>query len=217
MKPYAKILSLAFLLGAITSSDAMTQPYRHMRGRIDTTVYRYIDVTGDTIPEIVSLHLKALNFKAPFDWTLQIWSRDKDLLYSFSEHDSATDYLLQLESGLDSDSTFNANDWNKYQQTKYDFFFKKFAGLSVSYNLRYGVPEYRYKRSYDGSIYTVAQKYLIGSCHMSAKDARLAIDNAVKRLKRKEIPVVIHDVGVDTVLPMAYFPECKKLVPIYSD
>ncbi len=217
MTPIIRSALLCMYIGMLSTTGAMAQSYLAFHGRIDTTLYRSVDVTGDGIPDTVELHLNAPDFKSPFNWSLQIWSQRHDLLYSFTESDSDTDNMLQLQAGLDSDLTYNANDWKRYLLLKYNLFFKDFAGLKVNPHMDWGIDTLEYDSTYDGSIYQTAGNFLFSRCHMSKQEARGAIQRVVLQLKKGKLPIVTHDEGLETALPMVYFPECKKLVPIWSD
>ena len=175
---------------------------------VDTTLVKYVDVTGDEIPESIELHVNANDFYSPFDWTLTIRSKD-NILYSYSENDSSSEnrILLEVEEG------------KKYEDVKRKFYFEDFVGLNIRKDINIGGgPEYLFSKTYDGSIYFVTKRYLMKENCINEKNVVEIIDKLVEKLKAGESNIVSHlERGLYSTLPMVYVEEVKKLVPIYSD
>jgi len=171
--------------------------------RVDTTIVRLIDITGDSNPERFELSLKASSFRVPFSWTLRILS-NSDTLYSYSAKNS---YEIIFGDPPTSDSS--------YLKLKYEYFFKKFVDLRVTRSFN---AELAFKRSYEGSIYTYSKKWLEEVKHISSTQAARIAASLEKGIRQKKIPVLLHwDGNVDVCNPVAYAKELNFLVPIYSE
>jgi len=175
---------------------------------VDTILVKYVDVTGDDIPESIELYVNANDFYSPFDWTLTIRSNN-NILYSYSENDSSSEtrILLEVEEG------------KKYIDVKTQFYYEDFVGLKIRKDINFGGgPDYLFSKTYDGSIYNFSKKYLMQKCSLNEEDAVAIIDGLVQKLKSGQAIIVTHtERGFYSTLPMIYVDEEKKLVPIYSD
>ena len=175
---------------------------------VDTTLIKYIDVTGDNKPEIIELHVNGSDFYKPFIWTITIKS-DDDILYSYSETDSCSEnrIVLEVEKG------------KKYEDAKRSFYFENFVELKIRTDIDFGGgPDYLFSKTYDGSIYKIAKEYLLAKCGVKEKDAEEIINNLVDKIKAGDSIIVSHtEKGLYSSLPRVYIKEVKKLIPIYSD
>jgi hypothetical protein len=200
MRPLIIIVFLCkgVLLGAIPNPSH----------KVDTTLIKIVDVTGDGVPDSVFLHMRSANFYAPFDWTLSIKLGDS-IIYSYREADSST------ESYFDFDSTCNSH----YIECKYDYYFNSFVGLKVdpTFSIIYDGKDKLLEEDYSGSIYHCARAYLIKEFHFDTSRADEAIRKMVEKIKRGKAIVIQHNDGPFlSTQPMAYFAEVNRFVPIYS-
>lgn len=175
---------------------------------VDTTLVKYIDVTGDKVNDKVELHLKSKDFHEPFNWTIRIKSNNH-IIYQYSETDQSSESRILLET----------EEGRKYENVKKEFYYKNFVGLTISKEVNFGGgQEYLFSKSYEGSIYFVTKKYLLKECGISEDKAIKIIDKLVKNIKSGKSIIVSHTIqGLYSSKPMIYVDDVKKLVPIYSN
>ncbi len=174
---------------------------------IDTTFSRSLDVTGDGRPDLVTLHVQAQDIHHPFHWTLTI-SSGAHTLYRYDEDGIATEFRFTERSQCNQ----------SYVQCKWNYFARDLAGLRVSRKPSFGTSEFRFKRSYSGSVYQVAFSFLVTYCNMDTLGARSATEAIAHTMKSNAAIYVSHNTGdTESSLPMVYCPEANCLVPVYSD
>ena len=192
----------------IFSGIGFSQGKFNPRDRVDTTITKFVDLTSDKVLDEVLLKIRARNFYFPFAWELIFKNDQGKILFSYSEQDSSSEFRF----------TDDPDCKKNYLKCKYDYFFKEFVGLHISDTVDFGDYNLLFSKTYGGSIYNVAGKYLTDSCKVSSKIARQMIDKIILKIKKKTAPIIIFNKeDVETSFPMVFFPEISRLVPIYSD
>ena len=171
--------------------------------RVDTTIVRLIDITGDSKVERIELTLKALSFRSPISWTMRILS-NSDTLYTYRVKDN---YEFMFGGPPDNDSS--------YLKLKYQFFFQNFVDLEVVHSLD---NDLAFKRDYGGSIYNISREWLVDKKHIPSAQASRIAKSLERKIRQKKLPILFHSDGnVDVCLPLVFVKEVNCLIPIYSD
>ena len=199
-----------FILSMLLLSECFSQNQFNPKLPVDTILIKRTDITGDGIPEKITLRLKAKDFYTPLWWQLSIISKGK-VIYSYTESDSSAEFKF-------IDDPERAK---QYLKLKYHYFYKEFVGLQISKSINFGGRDGKkslLSKTYDGSIYKIARKYLVDQYHLNANAADNAIERVAKLIATGQTVIILHDCGnVETTLPMVYFKEVNALVPIFSD
>ena len=176
--------------------------------KIDTTIVRKVDVTGDGIPDSVCLYIQANNPSSVYSFKLSIYSKSI-LLYSYAGDDSKFDDMFTDEYFPKCSSKIAA---------KNEYYFKTMLRFKTTRKMNFGDPKFRFDPKYSGSIYRVAGDALTKRYGLSDKQSEAAIKKAIDRLKKGKAIIVYHADGIlESCLPLIYFPEVKKLIPIYNE
>lgn len=176
-------------------------------GKIDTTLVRMIDVTGDQVREKVELHIKASAYDSLFTWMLIIISKDK-IIYQYSESDPSLESRFQEET----------LEGKRYKDIKYKFFFTDFVEFVAGTDIRFGDRDLLFNKEYKGSVYVVARRYLTNQCKLDDKAAERIVEGLVVKLRSKKAVIISHTIkGFDSTLPMVFVSDVQKFIPIYSD
>lgn len=175
---------------------------------IDTTLVKNVDVTGDGILDTISLNIQAESYSKVYKFNFSIYSLG-NLIYSYSGDDSNFNDMFTKEY-FPSCKTVSL--------AKREYYFKTFMGFKIERKIDFGDSTLLFKKDYSGSIYQVAHKFLTANSKLSQNEIKLAINKAIEKLKKGKALIIFHSKEIiDSSLPLMYFPEIKKLVPIYSD
>ena len=177
-----------------------------MGGKIDTTLFRVVDITGDGINDTVSLSIEASNINSPFNWTLKVISNNR-VLYSYIEKDGQTDSRFTVDSQTQQE----------YINLNKKFFFKQFAELEVTKKVRFGPKNFISNSDCVQDMRETIIRQLIEHCGLTKIQAEKMSDRITQKVKLGKVPILMHAIGMDTSLPMIYVKECETLIPIYTD
>jgi len=177
-----------------------------MGGKIDTTLFRLVDITGDGINDTISLSIEASSINSPFNWTLKVVSNNR-VLYSYVEKDRRTD----------SRFTENSKTQQEYINLKKKFFFKQFAGLEVTKKVRFGPKNFFSDADCVHNMHETVYRQLVEHCGLAKIQAEKLANQITQKVKLGKVPIFMHSIGMDTSLPMIYVKECESLIPIYTD
>jgi len=178
------------------------------RKRIDKQLFRYFDVTGDGKNETILLHVHAQNIEAPFFWTLEIKEDDK-VIFRHESNDKDFNEIFNEPSYFD-DTCFDPVDCKRQYYFHY-LLYRPFIRTDMSKN------RLVFDRSYLGSIYHVAKRFLMEECGVGEKRAIKIIERMVTRIKSGK--AVLLKIPLSPVLddiPHLYVNEVKRFVPVYS-
>jgi hypothetical protein len=182
--------------------------YQERSGRVDTVMVRMVDLTGDGKSESVELRITARSFHAPFKWTLTIRS-GKTNLYTFTVNNG-----LSLEERFQHQA---ASGNVSYDTIKHRFFFRDFCEFTTGTGLpEFDTAVYVDSTYSDGSVYAVARRAL-GRMGLAGPALSTAVNALALRIRDNRAVMFSHSDGnVDVTQPMAYVPEVRAFVPVYS-
>ncbi len=206
MSNYINILALLSILTvSITCiSQAQKNPPIPINpnNRVDTTLVRRIDVTGDGKPERIELSISAPSFRSPFIWTMCVISKS-DTLYSY--HVSDAEEIMFGDPPV-SDSS--------YLSLKYDYYFKQFVDLSVNCSVKVGKRDS--SESFYQTVYNVTKEQLERGKGISSSRASKIAKEMAERIRKKEIPILEHWDGSVDITAVAYCKELNCFIMVLS-
>ncbi|MFA8343220.1 MAG: hypothetical protein ACEPO8_09660 [Rhodothermaceae bacterium] len=168
--------------------------------KINETIVKYIDVTGDKVKDKTTLKLKAENIDAPFKWNLSIVSNGNKIL----DH-KADDTIINK---LFTDKNFVDEDCKNYKECKKQYYYSYILGNLIS-----GIDV---DRNYD-SISSTIKEELKEKTKLSDKEIEQLTEKIISRIRRKELAVVsIHESPVQRHFPIVYVKEINKFVIVYK-
>lgn len=178
----------------------------HKTKSINETITSKIDLTGDNIPEKVTLILKSHDIFSPFLWEMTI-----------SDNNGA---FFEV-SGFDTDIDINFND-KGYLQGCYDYlsckkkwYYEEKINIIVPYskvNIK-GVTD----RRQTNTLYNIGYKFLVEDCKITDNDASIILKNIEKKIINNEaVFIMIPMAPASGSVLMVFSPEIRKLVPIYE-
>ncbi len=176
--------------------------------KIDTTLYRILDVTYDGKPDSITLHIVGNTIDLPFTWTFDIVSLGT-LIYHYYQNDSAineyfsdTNYISGCNNSYDCKRKHYYNDIMEYSvQTsdsiEVDWFIEVLSDYSKN---------------------NIARNYFVDSLQLSMDVSEQILKNIRQRLNEQRIRYISilstpHQSGCVEV----YVPELKKFISIYCD
>ncbi len=183
----------------------IAQSAQALSGPVDVTLTRRVEVTGDGKNELIVLHVKGADFMKPFSWTLEI--RSKGLrVFMVERHDARINEFFA--------DTDYIGDCAGYAACKRKYYFEEILDGLVSTN---NVGPAVFDRSYPGSIYSVAGKFLRTECKVSERQAKRIIDLMVVKLQSGKATILSVPIEPrQTEFPMMYSEEVKKFVRFYE-
>ena len=177
--------------------------------KIDTTIIKVNDFTGDSVADTIKVHVFADKFNSPFSWTCELFIGGQ-CIYHFSVYsDSGTERLL-------SDSTFVNREMrlHDYATAKRHFFFNDLGVLFLTekdYNLD-GIIEVMTNDSFG------PKNYLIDSCSFDDIKSNIIVDSLKVRLKEhraKPFNFIFDPLSSGAV--WMYSKEANRVIPIYHE
>lgn len=202
----SRIGALAALLSVFSTGPAYEGEIATI-DRVDETLTREVDVTGDGKLDLIALNFRGESWQAPFRWTLTIKSMGKVIF----EHKSDDTWMNPFFA--DKDYVLDCTDYVSCKKKYYERDI-----LEVLVDARIPLPDSRiFDRDYPRSIYEVARDELVGKYHVSESQASLIIAAMISRLQSGGIPVLLVPVSaVQANYPIMYAPEVSGFVRIYE-
>lgn len=183
---------------------------------IDQTITREIDLTGDGVPEVVLVHLKAMDLDSPFRWTLTITSKGKNI-YTVERDDTWLNEFFR-----DDDFTSDSGCIG-YAECKRKYYFDDLLQIVVRPISGPGEhPLYAKVEAGDdmggAGVWHTGKEYLVSTLHLDKSKAEKIIAALLIRLKAKRLPIIstnISPIMVDS--PMIYVEEIDSFMPVYRE
>jgi hypothetical protein len=197
---------IAMIVLSVIISSCSSKPITKSQG-IDKEITRNIDLTGDGIEDLITLHIKGENVESPFYWTLLVQSQGKEI---FKYEGDGTWF----------NSFFGDEDYvsgcSGYVACKEKFFYQdildRFVAPLSDFELEAMVDP-----SASNSLFDLGATYLMQCCGIKGEDAQSILSGMAERLRNGKAVVIQNFTSVETLDPYAatFAPEVGLFVPIY--
>jgi len=202
-------LGLCFLVFlSMASTIKATGRSQDQEARVDQVLNREIDVTGDGVKDLITLHLKGLGWQAPFNWELSIRSKGK-LIFSHESDDSWLDKFFNDPGYVDDQCKSYLACKMKYYL--HDLLDHLFIATDLSPN------DHAYDKTDSGSIHFVARQELENRFKLPASEAEETVNWMIQKLKSGKTWVLY--VPISPVLseyPRMYVEKVAAFITIYE-
>lgn len=173
---------------------------------INTQLSRSADVTGDKVPETITLRLKAANYQSPFLWTLTIDSGDTTI---FERDSDDTD----IDPMFDDRETLPLCP--DYATCKQQYYYREILDNLIVQGYD---PELFLDREDGKSMYYAARDYLRDCCNLTASAAEKILRGIESRLRARTAIVISVPVSpAQPGPPLVWAPEAREFVPVYEE
>lgn len=180
---------------------AMAQP-------INEELERYVDLTGDSKPEKITLILKAKDIRKPMQWSLTIRS-DKKILLEHTRDDSKIDSFF-------SDQNYVTN-CTGYIECKKKWYYKDILDTIIVPRTGYAL-EGILDKKYENTLYPLGRAYLAKCCGIGPKQADRILANMEKRIRSgSAVMITIPDTPATGGGLLIFCPEVDRFIPVYED
>jgi len=174
--------------------------------RIDTTIIRVYDYTGDGVIDTSSLHVIGDDFDSPFSWTYDLRSKGQAIIHREGS-DLGWDSLF-YEKGFEDYSS-------DYITGKQKFFFHE-LGLYVLQSKDYSGSDL-VASMVDPGI-SITYPFLRDSCGLDDRDARALIDSvANKIMSHTAVLTTFNETPVSNEAVMIYVAKLNRFIPVCED
>jgi hypothetical protein len=198
------IVLMAFNLPLIYGGDSEFDP----KAAVNKDIVRKIDVTGDGELDTISLNIRGKNFFAPFNWTLTIISKGKQIYRS--KHDDASIDKFFNDKGY-------VNGCVGYLTCKAKWYFHDILDSIIVPQKGYDL-EGILDRSQKNTLYAVGSKYLESHYNIRGSKANNILVNIERRLRTgKAVVVAFPKTPANFSSIMVFVPEIDCFMPIYED
>ena len=174
--------------------------------RIDTTITRPYDYTGDGVIDTSSLHITGQDFDSSFTWTFDLRSRGETILHKEGS-DSGWDSMFAVK-GFEADS-------GDYATSKTKFFFSE-LGLDVLQRKDYS--DSGLVAEMIDTTGSITYPFLRDSCGFSDHDAKMLIDSIAHTIMNHTATLVtFYGIPESNEPVMTYVRRLRRFLPIYQD
>ncbi len=191
-------------IGNLSCHDGQLQEKRI--ARIDTTIIKIHNYTGDGIRDTSFLYITGEDFDSSFSWTYELRSHGETILYRQGS-DSGWDRFF-AEKGFEADR-------GDYATCKSKFFYDE-LGLSILQPKDYndsGLVVWM-----TDTTRSVTYPFLRDSCRLDDHDARAIIDSLANAIMNHAATLTTFMESPASNEPvMTYVTRLKRFVPIYKD
>jgi hypothetical protein len=178
--------------------------------RVERTIERTIDVTGDGVPDRIVLKISADTWQTPIKWSLSILSKGK-VVYSYFSDDTWLDKFF-------NDRDFMNKTCTGYLDCKKKYYLTDLMKGVAEIDFRPPDPDSRFfDKVRAGSIYNTAGKELIEKYHFTESEAFQTVDLMVSKIKAgKAILINIPVSPVQVQFPRMYCDKVGAFLVIYE-
>ena len=165
---------------------------------INTQLTRSVDVTGDQLPDKITLFLKAGSYRAPFQWLLTIESAGRTV-FEYDSDDSEVDELFDDRTALPG--------CPDYATCKEQYYFRGILDDLVEQNFE---PE-----DIPDTLYQAGRGYLSQCCSLFGAPAEKILKDLETRLRERRAVVIAVPVSpLETGPRLVYAAEPGQFIPI---
>ena len=177
--------------------------------RIDKTIIRKVDVTGNGLADEIILHLKAKDMNSPFTWSLTILAGNK-VIYSHKSDDASIDNNFK-----DVGYVTGCHD---YISCKKKYYYDDILNYLILTGNKWYDPNGILDKSKSNTLYPLGRKQLSECCNITGSQANSILDKIERKLRSgKAVVLNIPESPVDSYPPMLFAPEVGRFLVIYEE
>ena len=199
------LLVIAFNLFLV--QEVAAQANIDVNAKIDETLTKYLDVTGDGQDDRIILRIRGRDFTHPFTWSLEIESNGK-CVFRHESDDAWLDRFFHDVGYVD--------DCNGYVGCKRKYYFHDLLEFMFIRTDLSGNP-HAFDEANSGSIHTIGRKHLTDVCRVSDKTASDIVRRMMDQIQSgKAVLLYVPISPVHSEIPRMYVSEVERFVPIYQ-